>query len=151
MNTLHKTIKIKKVINELSPRVFKAFASIKEKSNWSAPPGEKIIFNKQNFKVDGVETFKCGPIGKLDYLGKVNYIEIIKNQRIVYVETVNYGKKKLATALVTIEFLQENLKTQLVMTVQVVYYVGEDLIKGCEIGYKKSISNLKKYLEKNQG
>jgi uncharacterized protein YndB with AHSA1/START domain len=149
MITQHKTIKIKKTINAPSPRVFKSFSSIKEKAIWSAPPGDAIVFKKQNFKVDGVELFKCGPIGKLEYVGKVNYIEIIKDQRIIYIETVMHRRNKLATAMVTIELHQENSKTQIEMTVQVVSYVGEDLIKGCKIGYKKSLTSLKKYLEKN--
>ncbi len=148
MQIQHKTIKLKTNLNASPARVFKAFSSVVEKSTWSAPPGDAIIFKKQNFKIDGVEFFKCGPIGNLEYLGKVNYIDIIKNHRIVYVETIKYKKSKLATAMVSLELLEENLKTQLIMTVQVVSYVGEDLIKGCEIGYKKSISNLKKYLEK---
>lgn len=148
MKTLHHTLKFKKSINESTSRVFKAFASTKEKSLWSTPEGDAIVFEKQNFKVNGTELFKCGPRENLRFRGQVIYLDIVKNERIVYVETISHSKKKLASAIITIELFPDKDKTNIFLKVQIVSFVGSGFIKGCNEGYKASLSSLKKYLEK---
>jgi len=142
----HKTIKLKKIIKAPPARVFKALANTKEKEKWSAPKGDEIYFLKSNFKVGGVEIFKCGSIGSLDFEGAVRYEDIIKNERIVYTETVFYKKDKLATALITTELAKKNDSTVVTMTIQVTSYCGDKMLKGCETGYKSSLKNLSEYI-----
>lgn len=141
----HRTIKIKKTMKAPLVKVFKALSSTKEKKIWSAPKGDEIRFSKENFKVGGVESFKCGSIGSLDYKGIVQYLDIVKNQRIVYLETVFYQGNKLASAIVTTELKENKNTTSITMTVQVASYCGERMLKGCETGYKSSMANLSEY------
>ena len=142
----HKTIKIKTVIKALPNKVFTALSNTQKKEIWSAPDGNKLFFLKSDFKVGGVETFKCGPEGALDLRGSIYYLDIIKNERIVYSETVYYKKDKLATALITTEMIKNNSFTIVHMTIQVISYCGEKMLKGYESGYKSSLNNLSKYL-----
>ena len=78
--------------------------------------------------------------------GSIYYLDIIKNERIVYSETVYYKKDKLATALITTEMIKNNSFTIVNMTIQVISYCGEKMLKGYESGYKSSLNNLSKYL-----
>lgn len=142
----HKTIKLKTVIKALPNKVFKALSNPQKKEIWSAPNGDKLLFLKSDFKVGGVETFKCGPEGALDLRGSIYYLDIIKNERIVYSETVYYKKDKLATALITTELIKNNGFTIVNMTIQVISYCGDEMLKGYETGYKSSLNNLSKYL-----
>jgi len=142
----HKTIKLKTVIKALPNKVFTALSNTQKKEIWSAPVGNKLFFLKSDFKVGGVETFKCGPEGALDLRGSIYYLDIIKNERIVYSETVYYKKDKLATALITTEMIKNNSFTIVNMTIQVISYCGEKMLKGYESGYKSSLNNLSKYL-----
>nr|BDT27457.1 SRPBCC domain-containing protein [Bacteriovorax sp. HI3] len=147
MNLEHKTIKLKKVIKAPIDAVYKALSSTKEKAKWSAPGTDKIKYLKSNFKNGGIETFKCGPAGSLDFSGTLHYEDIIKNKRIVYTETVFYQKNKLSSALVSIELSEKNSSTLISMTIQVASYSGPQMLKGNEVGYKGSLNNLKQYLE----
>lgn len=144
----HRTIKLKKSIKASPQKVFKAFSNPKHKEKWSAPKGDEIRFLESNFKVGGIETFKCGSIGALDFNGIVHFEDILKNERIVYTETVFHKKNKLATALITIEFEEDKGSTLIKMIIQVASYCGEQMLKGCETGYKSSLNNLKEYLSK---
>lgn len=147
MKVEHRTIKLKKSIKASVTKVYKALSSTKEKEKWSAPKGDEIIFLKSSFKEGGVEIFKCGSIGSLDYQGKIHYEEIVKNERIVYTETVFYKKQKLASALITTELVNKNSSTIVLMTIQVASYCGERMLKGCETGYKSSLENLSEFLK----
>lgn len=149
MKIEHKTIKLKKLIKASAKEVYKALSNTKEKSKWSAPGTDKIKYLKSSFKNGGVEIFKCGPNGALDFSGRLHYEDIIKNERIVYTETVFYKKEKLSSALISIELIQHNIETTLiVMTIQVASYCGAKMLKGNEMGYKGSLSNLKQFLER---
>lgn len=147
MNIAHKTIKIKKTIKAPVEKVFKALSSVREKTKWSAPGGDEIKFLKSEFKFGGIETFKCGPKGQLDFNGVLHYEDIIRNQRIVYTETVFYKKDKLASALVSTELFSHKESTQVVMTIHVASYCGEQMLKGYENGHKAALTNLKSHLE----
>jgi uncharacterized protein YndB with AHSA1/START domain len=142
----HKTIKLKTVIKALPNKVFKALSNPQKKEIWSTPNENKLLFLKSDFKVGGVETFKCGPIGSMNFKGTVYYLDIIKNERIIYSETVYYKKDKLATALITTELIKNNRFSIVNMTIQVVSYCGDEMLKGYETGYKSSLNNLSKYL-----
>ncbi len=147
MKVAHRTIKLKKIIPSSIERVYKSFSSTKEKAKWSAPEGDEIKFLKSNFKNGGIETFKCGSVGALDFSGTLHYEDIIKNERIVYTETIFHKKNKLASALVTIEFAKQNSSTLITMTIQVASYCGDQMLKGCESGYKSSLKNLASFLK----
>lgn len=147
MKIEHKTIKLKKVIKAPIQAVYKALSTTKEKAKWSAPGNDEIKYLKSNFKNGGIETFKCGPPGSLDFSGTLHYEDIIKNKRIVYTETVFYKKAKLSSALISTELSEKNGTTIIEMTIQVVSYNGPQMLKGNEVGYKGSLKNLKQYLE----
>lgn len=147
MKVEHRTIRLKKIIKSPVTKVFKALSSTKQKEKWSAPEGDEIIFLKSSFKVGGVETFKCGSVGSLDYQGIIHYEDIIKNERIVYTETVFYKKQKLASSLITTELISKNATTVVLMTIQVASFCGERMLKGCETGHRSSLKNLSKFLK----
>lgn len=142
----HRTITIKKQVSAPPVRVFKALASTKEKKIWSVPKGDEIRFSKSNFKIGGVEKFKCGSIGNLNYSGVIYYCDIVKNQRIVYLETVFYEESKLASALISTELLEKGRGTLVVMTIQVASYCGKRMLQGYETGHLSSLENLAEYL-----
>lgn len=147
MNVEHKTIRIEKMIKSPISKVYRALSDTKQKVKWSAPKGDEIKFFKSSFKIGGVETFECGSVGSRDFKGIIHYEEIIKNQRIVYTETVSLKKEKLSSALITTELLEKDGQTTVRMVIQVASYCGERMLRGCETGYKHSLNNLKEYLE----
>lgn len=143
----HRTLRFKRLIAAPPERVFRALSRAKEKALWSAPKGDEIRFQKSDFKFGGVETFRCGPKGALNFQGTLHFEDIIKNKRIVFTETVFFEKQKLATALVTTELTHIDQKTLVTMTIQVVSYCGDQMLKGYASGYKMSLKNLKDYLK----
>lgn len=144
----HRTIKISKKITSPLNKVFSSISNVSERTQWSAPKGDEIKYLRSNFKEGGKDIFKCGSIGSLDFRGYVHYEDIIKNKRIINTETVFYKKQKMASSLITTEFFKvDNHSTIIKMTIQVASYCGEQMLKGCETGYKSSLRNLKEYLE----
>lgn len=139
----HRTVHITKTIPASVPAVFRSLSRASEKAKWSAPKGDEIRFLKSNFRRGGTEVFQCGPKGQMHFRGTLHFDDIIKNERIVYTETVSFKNEALATALITIQLTQQAQGTKIRMTIQVASYCGEKMLKGCESGYRTALSQLR--------
>jgi uncharacterized protein YndB with AHSA1/START domain len=146
--TLHKTVKIQKLLKFPVHKVFKAFSEVKERAKWSVPKGDAVIYLKSNFKIDGKDVFKCGPIGSLHFTGKVHYEYIVKNEKIISTETIIYQKKILSSALTSLELIPTLQGTKLIMTAQIASFTGSDMSRGYKQGWTSVLKNLDEFLKK---
>ncbi len=90
--------------------------------------------------------FRCGPKGNPKFRGETRYLHIVPNKRVVSSETLNTDDQLLAVALTTLEFEPTKDGTNLTVTVQIVSFVGPDMIRGYESGNKSALKNLSQHL-----
>jgi uncharacterized protein YndB with AHSA1/START domain len=133
--TLHKTVKVQKHLKFPVHKVFKAFSEVKARTQWSVPKGDAVIYLKSDFKIDGKDVFKCGPIGALDFTGRVHYENIVKNEKIISTETIIFQKKVLSSALITLDLVPTQTGTKLIMTAQIASFTDSDMSKGYKQGW----------------
>ena len=145
----HKTVSIKKKMNYSPAKVFKAFASVEARSEWSVPKGDAIKYFESDFSVGGKDVFKCGSPGSMDFSGVVQYEDITKNKRIISTETITHKKKKLSVALVTIDLAKVDGGTIITLTAQVCSLDGVDMSQGYKQGWSAVLGNLGEYLARN--
>lgn len=146
-NTIsHKTVSLKKTVRYSVKKVFKAFASTKARSEWSVPKGDAIQYIKDDFSVGGKDIFRCGSPESLEFHGVVQYEDIVKNQRIIYTETISHKKKKLSVALLTVNLIEVAGGTEIVVTVQVCSLEGSDMSQGYKQGWIAVLKNLEVFL-----
>jgi len=146
--TLHKTVKIQKHLKFPVQKVFKAFSDVKSRTIWSVPKGDAVIYLKSNFKIDGKDLFKCGPIGSLHFTGKIHYDNIVRNEKIISTETIIYQKTILSSALISLELIPTPAGTKLIMTAQIASFNGSDMSRGYKQGWTSVLKNLDKFLKK---
>jgi uncharacterized protein YndB with AHSA1/START domain len=90
--------------------------------------------------------FRCGPKGNPKFHGETRYLDIAPNARVVSSETVDVDGQRLAVALTTLDFEPTEGGTNLTVTIQMVSFVGPDMIHSYESGNKSALENLALHL-----
>ncbi|MBN9159930.1 MAG: hypothetical protein BGO98_18960 [Myxococcales bacterium 68-20] len=133
-----------------SPRaVFAAYADVEARARWSAPSdATAVVYSVSDFRVDGVDRFRCGDKTNLQFEGTVRYADIVENERIVYSEVISTTDMKLSVSLVTWEIVPDQTGSRLVVTDQIASFVGDDMIAGSRVGMNAALDNLVALLER---
>lgn len=144
----HATITLEESYAAPVHRVFSEFADPGARARWSSPPEDALIYDETDFRAGGRDVFRCGPKGDPRFRGETRYLHIVPNALVVSSETVEMGGQRLAVALTTVEFEQIADGTKLTVTVQVVSFVGPDMILGYESGNRSALKGLSQHLSK---
>ena len=143
------TLVFERAVPATIERVFEAFADAKLRVAWSAPTDTAtIIYDQEDFRVGGVDRFRCGSKDNPNIHGTTTYIEIVPLKRIVQMETIDMQGRRLAASLSTLELTPSGKHTSLKNTVQVTSFIGEDMIKGHEQGHTGSLNMLVQFFER---
>jgi uncharacterized protein YndB with AHSA1/START domain len=142
----HATIKLEHAYSAPLERVFSEFADPVARARWSAPPNDALIYDGADFRVGGKDVFRCGPKGDPKFRGETHYLHIVPNAQVISSETVDMDGQRLAVALTTLDFERTEDGTNLTVTVQMVSFVGPDMIHGYESGNKSALKNLSQHL-----
>jgi uncharacterized protein YndB with AHSA1/START domain len=142
----HATIQLQHSYSAPPERVFSEFADPVARARWSAPSNDVLIYDEADFRIGGKDIFRCGPKGDPKFRGETHYLDIVPNARVVSSETVDMGGQRLAVALTTLGFEPTENGTNLTVTVQMVSFVGPDMIHGYESGNKGALKGLSQHL-----
>jgi len=140
---VHGTFALERTFPSAPERVFQAFADPKAKARWFAAPADwEQSRGKMEFKVGGKEHMSGAPPGQQQHVFDATYLDIVLNQRIVYVYEMHIGAAKISVSLATIEFTPAGKGTRLVMTEQGVFLDGYDDAGSRERGTKGLLDQL---------
>jgi uncharacterized protein YndB with AHSA1/START domain len=142
----HATITLHHSYSAPLERVFSEFADPVARARWSAPSNDELLYDEADFQVGGKDVFHCGPKEDLKFRGETRYLDIVLNARIVSSETVAVDGRRLAAALTTLDFEPTKDGTLLTVTIQVVSFVGPDMIRSYESGNRSALKNLALHL-----
>jgi uncharacterized protein YndB with AHSA1/START domain len=106
------------------------------------PGADVIVYDKADFRVGGIDVFRCGPKDDPKIQGEVRYHEIVYDERIVYVESVHVGDEKLSLGLVTLELIAQRGGTRLRSTNQLTSFVGPQMVADSKSGTRAALHNL---------
>jgi len=129
-------------------KVFAAFADPALRSEWGAPSDTAVvIYDEADFREGGQDRFRCGPKANPDIHGVTRYLDIVANRRVVSSETISVAGKRLCASLATLELAANGDGTKLTNTTQLASFIGEDMIKGHEMGTNAALDNLVRYFQ----
>jgi uncharacterized protein YndB with AHSA1/START domain len=142
-SAVHATFALERTYAAAPERVYQAFADPKAKAHWFAPPaGWQCERAKMEFKVGGKEHLSSTPPGDQPHVFDASYLDIVPNERIVYVYEMYIGKAKISVSLATIELKPAGKGTRLVITEQGVFLDGYDDAGSRERGTKGLLEQL---------
>jgi uncharacterized protein YndB with AHSA1/START domain len=142
----HATITLQHSYPAPRERVFSEFADPIARARWSSPSNDELIYDEADFQIGGKDVFRCGPKGDPKFRGETRYLDIVPNARVVSSETVDVDGQRLAVALTTLDFEPTEHGTNLTVTIQMVSFVGTDMIQSYESGNQSALKNLSRHL-----
>ncbi len=142
----HTTITLQHSYSAPLELVFSEFADPVARARWSAPSNDELVYDEADFQIGGKDVFRCGPKGDLKFRGETHYLDIVPNARVVSSETVALDGERLAAALTTLDFEPTKDGTLLTVTLQIVSFVGPDMMSSYESGNRSALKNLALHL-----
>ena len=95
----HATIVMERTYEAAPQRVFAAWSDVDARKRWSAPADNiRIEYEQADFREGGRDISRCIEPGNADYVATVTYLDIRKDQRIVFAEDVVHGAKRVSAA-----------------------------------------------------
>jgi uncharacterized protein YndB with AHSA1/START domain len=144
--TLHKTLTFERDVPAPVEKVFQALADPLARTQWGAPSDTAVvIYDEADFKEGGQDRFRCGSKANPNIHGTTRYLDILTNRRIVSSETISMDGRRLCASLTTLELAARDNSTRLTHTTQLASFIGEDMVKGHEVGTNASLDNLVRY------
>ena len=117
-NLKHSTLVFERTCAASVQRVFAAFANPKERAKWGAPSEKTaFIYDQVDFRVGGVDVFRCGDKNDPQYSGLTTYLDIVPEERIISSEVVETQGRKLLISMSTTTLQPEGTGTRVVVTV----------------------------------
>lgn len=148
----HSTFVIERIYPSSPDKVFAAFSDPAKKRRWMGGDDEGFVIEsfEPSFQVDSYERwrfrYRGGPIIKNDTC----YQDIVPNERIVFVYTMDIGERRISSSQTTVEFFPIENGTRMVFTEQGAFFDGSDGAKGREEGTRALLEQLAKELTRSQ-
>ncbi len=145
---VHNTFVIQRLLPQAPERVFAAFADPAKKRKWFAEGhSNDVIEYKSDFRVGGVERNRTRMSDKTPFPGvelatEGTYLDIVPNQRIVQAGYMTLGGRTISTSMATIEFLRNDVGTEIVLTHQAAFFEGSDGPEMRQDGWRKLFDKL---------
>ncbi|RVW05170.1 SRPBCC domain-containing protein [Rhodococcus xishaensis] len=138
----HSTVEVARSYPVSPDKIFAAYADVERRASWTAPEGHEVVYVNTSFDVDGVDDFRCGPVGQAELTGRVRYLDIKEGVRVVYSETISLDSEPLAISLVTWSLDPNDIGTEVTVVSQICSFVGDDMIAGTREGLSMALDNL---------
>jgi uncharacterized protein YndB with AHSA1/START domain len=143
--TAHATIVMDRTYNASPKRVFAAWEDLDARRRWSAPTDNiRIEYEAADFREGGRDVSRCIEPGNEDYVANVVYLDIRRDQRIVFAEDVKHGATRVSAALICVELSPATTGTRLQLTLQIAGFDGSNMEQGYQFGWSAALDNLAK-------
>jgi uncharacterized protein YndB with AHSA1/START domain len=146
MNLHSATVILEHTYSAPVEQVFAEFADPVARARWSVPINDGMVYVEADFRETKGDVFRCGPPGDLRFRGVTTYHVIIPNECVISTEALTEEGKRCAVALNTLEFQPVSEGTALKVTLQIVSFVGPQMVEGYESGNRGALKGLEKHL-----
>ena len=144
----HETIVIERHFAAAPARVFAAWASPKARAQWAVPSEEwESAEQSDDFRVGGREVSRFGPKGDPRYKAETNYLDIVRDRRIIMAGTMSDADQPISCSLATVEFLPAGRGTRMLYTEQAAFLDGRDTPSIRRHGWKVNLDKLAAYVD----
>jgi uncharacterized protein YndB with AHSA1/START domain len=124
------TFTIERTFDAPPARVFEALAKPEVKAKWFVgPSGWKGGERRMDFRVGGRERVGGEHAGGITSVFDAEYLDIVPNERVVYVYEMTVNGRKISASLATFELFEAGGKTRVRLTEQGAYFDDPEMKK----------------------
>lgn len=146
MDAIHDTLRFTREVSQPIDRVWAAYADLDNRSQWSVPNGEQIIYDTADFTAGGQDNYRCGPPGDLSNVGVLRYYLVESPRRFICSDTIRRQGQLMAVAVLTWELEASDHGTRITVVDQVTSVVGQGMVDGHRNGHHKTLNQLVRWL-----
>ena len=142
------TIVLERIYPAGPDRVFHAWKDVEARTRWSKPwPEMDLVYDSHDFRIGGTDVYRCGLNGVFNWTAEVQYLDIVRNKRLIFSERMAEEGKPQSTALITVEFFARGKETLQIATIHVVVLDGSDMLDGYVGSWNAALDNIATELE----
>jgi uncharacterized protein YndB with AHSA1/START domain len=139
------TLVLERTYKASPKRVFAAWEDKEARERWQAPDDTIIIkYEESNFRQGGRDVARCIEQDGAEFLATVHYLDIRRDQSIVFSEAVAQGNANVSAALICVELFPVSEGTRQLVTMQVAAFDASGMEKGYEHGWGLALDNIAK-------
>lgn len=142
---VHATIVMERTYKASPARVFAAWEDLKARERWLAPDETiQIKYEESDFREGGRDVARCIEQDGKQFLATLHYLDIRRDQNIVFTEAVAQGNANVSAALICVEFYPVSEGTRQLVTMQIASFDDSGMEKGYEHGWGMALDNIAK-------
>jgi uncharacterized protein YndB with AHSA1/START domain len=142
------TIVLERTYRATPDRVFHAWEDVEARARWSKPwPEMDLVYDSHDFRVGGTDISRCGLKGEFNWTAVVQYLDIVRDRRLIFSERMAEDGKPQSAALVSVEFFSKGKETLQIVTIHVLALDGSTMLEGYVGGWNPALDNIAAELE----
>jgi uncharacterized protein YndB with AHSA1/START domain len=141
--TSHHTVVVRRRYDLPAARVFQAWKDPAALRSWYMPGDDRWTAEilEHDFRVGGVKRVRFGPPGE-SFFEDCRFEDIVADARLCYSMTIARGDVRITASMVTVEFIPDADRTELIVTDQLVILDGGDTAPERERGWGETLDKL---------
>jgi uncharacterized protein YndB with AHSA1/START domain len=142
------TIVLERTYRVSPDRVFHAWDDVDARARWGKPwPEMDLVYDRRDFRVGGMDIYRCGLNGDFNWIAEVQYLDIVRDKRLIYSERMAEDGKPQSTAMIAVEFFAEGKETLQIVTIDILTLDGSNMLEGYAGSWGSVLDNIAAELE----
>lgn len=143
------TLRLSRAIKAAPDTVYTALIDPAARSAWGPPgDGHVVLIEGQPTPAPGIrEVSRCGPIDNPYVTVLTDWVLMEPATRLVYAETLMAEGAALGASLACYDLIASDTGTDLTVTIQIMSFIGDEMLSEFEGGWTHAFENLTRYIE----
>jgi len=125
------TIVLERTYRAAPDRVFHAWEDVEARARWGKPwPEMDLVYDRHDFRVGGTDAYRCGLDGHFNWAAEVQYLDIVRDKRLIYSERMAEEGKPQSTALISVELFARDKETFQIVSIDILALDGSNMLEG---------------------
>ena len=137
------TVVLERTYRATPDQVFRVWENVEARARWSKPwPEMDLVYDRHDFRVGGTDTYRCGLDGHFNWAAEIQYLDIVRDKRLIYSERMAEEGKSQSTALIAVEFFAKGKETLQVVTINILTLDGSSMLEGYAGSWDPILDNI---------
>jgi uncharacterized protein YndB with AHSA1/START domain len=142
------TIVLERTYRAAPDRVFRAWEDVEARARWSKPwPEMDLVYDSHDFRIGGTDIYRCGLNGVFNWTAEIQYLDIVRDKRLIFSERMAEEEKPQSTALIAVEFFAKGKETLQIITIDILTLDGSSMLEGYTGSWAPVLDNIAAELE----
>ena len=142
------TVVLERTYRASPDQVFRAWEDVEARARWSKPwPEMDLVYDRHDFRVGGTDVYRCGLDGHFNWAAEIQYLDIVRDKRLIYSERMADEGTPQSTALIAVEFFAKGKETLQVITIDILTLDGSGMLEGYAGSWAPVLDNIAAELE----